>query len=89
MKLVMEFKMTYPSYCCPECGEQIGWTGKFFQFIRIPLHQCKKPYKPKIRIDSSGASEWVNIAEFYFSDEGQKFLKETSEFVKRHNKKID
>jgi hypothetical protein len=33
--------MTHPSYCCPKCGAQIGWTGRFFQFLRIPLHRCK------------------------------------------------
>ena len=41
-------RMTHPSYCCPKCGEQIGWTGRFFQFIRVPLHRCKKPYKVKV-----------------------------------------
>lgn len=81
--------MTHPSYCCPKSGEQIGYIGRFFQFLRVPLHKCKKPYEPKIRIDNSGASEWVNSAEFYLSDEGQKFLKETSEFAKRHIKKND
>ena len=81
--------MTHPSYCCQKCGEQIGWIGRFFQSIRVPLHRCKKPYEPKIRIDSSGASEWVNSAEYFLSDEGQKFLKETSEFAKRHMKKDD
>ena len=81
--------MTYPFEYCQECGEQIGWIGRFFQFLRIPLHRCKKPYEPKIRIDSSGASTWVNSAEYFLSDEGQKFLKETSEFAKRHIKKND
>jgi hypothetical protein len=47
----------------------------------------KKPYKPKIRIDNSGASEWVNIAEYFMSDEGQEFLKKSNEFAKRHIKK--
>jgi len=64
--------MTYPSYCCPKCGEQIGYIGRFFQFLRIPLHRCKKkPYKPKIRIDNSGASTWVNSAEYFLSEEGK------------------
>lgn len=35
-------QMTHPSYCCPKCGEQIGYIGRFFQFLRIPLHRCKK-----------------------------------------------
>jgi len=80
--------MTHPSYCCPKCGEQIGWTGRFFQFIRIPLHRCeKKPYKVKVRIDNSGASEWVNIGEYFLIDEGREFLIEMSEFAKRNIKK--
>jgi hypothetical protein len=49
----------------------------------------KKPYKPKIRIDNSGASTWVNMVEFYLSDEGKEFLKKMSEFAKRHIKKND
>jgi len=82
--------MTYPSYCCPKCGDMIGWTGRFFQFLRIPLHRCeKKPYKPKIVIDNSGASTWVNSAEFYLSEEGREFIKEMNEFAKRHIKKND
>jgi hypothetical protein len=28
--------MTHPSYCCPKCGEQIGYIGRFFQFLRVP-----------------------------------------------------
>jgi len=82
--------MRYPFEYCQQCGEQIGWIVRFFQFLRIPLHRCKKkPYKPKIVIDNSGASTWVNSAEYFLSDEGQKFLKETSEFAKRHIKKDD
>jgi hypothetical protein len=34
--------MTYASYRCQKCGDMIGWAGRFFQFLRIPLHQCKK-----------------------------------------------
>jgi hypothetical protein len=80
--------MIYPSYCCQKCGEPIGWIGRFFQFLRIPLHRCeKKPYKVKVRIDNSGASEWVNIGEYFLSDEGREFLKEMSEFAKRNIKK--
>lgn len=67
----------------------IGWTGRFFQFLRIPLHRCEKPYKPKIQIDNSGASTWVNSAEYFMSDEGQEFLKKSNEFAKRHIKKND
>jgi hypothetical protein len=82
--------MTHPSYCCQKCGEQIGWTGKFFQFLRIPLHRCeetKKPYKVKIEVTESGTSRWVNSNEYFLSDEGKEFLKEMSEFSKRHIKK--
>jgi hypothetical protein len=82
--------MTHPSYCCQKCGEQIGWTGRFFQFLRISSHRCeetKKPYKVKVRIDNSGASEWVNIGEYFLSDEGREFLKKMSEFAKRNKRK--
>ena len=84
--------MRYPFEYCQECGEQIGWTGRFFQFLRIPLHKCydpNKPYKPRIVVHDCGASEWVNSTEYFLSDEGQKFLKETSEFAKRYIKKND
>jgi hypothetical protein len=33
--------MTYASYRCQKCGAQIGYIGRFFQFLRIPLHRCK------------------------------------------------
>lgn len=29
--------MKYPSYCCQECGEMIGWLGRI-----LHLHKCKK-----------------------------------------------
>ena len=29
--------MTYPSYCCKKCGEQIGWLGRVLRFT----HGCK------------------------------------------------
>jgi len=80
----------YPSYCCQKCGEQIGWTGRFFQFIRVPLHRCeetKKPYKAKIEVSECGASRWVNSTEYFMSEEGKEFLKEMNEFAKRHIKK--
>jgi hypothetical protein len=32
--------MKYPSYCCQNCGENIGWIGKFL-FIGI-FHKCGK-----------------------------------------------
>lgn len=47
----------------------------------------KEPYKPEIKIDSSGASTWVNIAEYFLSDEGREELKKMSEFAKRHIEK--
>ena len=48
----------------------------------------KKPYKPEIKIDSSGASTWVNDAEYFLSDEGREELKKMSEFAKRHIEKL-
>ena len=73
--------MTNPSYCCPKCGEQIGWLGRFFNFFIPNYHRCeRKPYKPKIRIDNSGASEWVNRAEYFLSDEGTEHLKKMNKF---------
>jgi len=80
----------YPPYCCQKCGEQIGWIGRFFQFIRVPLHRCeetKKPYKAKIEVSECGASRWVNSTEYFMSGEGEEFIKEMSEFAKRHIKK--
>lgn len=47
----------------------------------------KKPYKPEIKIDSSGASTWVNDAEYFLSDEGREELKKMSEFAKRQMEK--
>ena len=47
----------------------------------------KKPYKHKIRIDASGASEWVNMGEYFLSDEGEEVLKNLSEFAKRNMRK--
>jgi len=82
--------MTHTSYRCQKCGEQIGWVGRFFQFLRVPLHRCeetKKPYKVKVRIDNFGASEWVNSLEYFLSEEGKEFLKEMNEFAKQHIKK--
>ena len=26
----------YPSYCCQNCGELIGWIGRI-----MPFHKCK------------------------------------------------
>ena len=36
-------KSKYPSYCCQECGEPIGWLGRFIEFIYCGLikHNCK------------------------------------------------
>ena len=81
--------MIYPFYCCQKCGEQIGWIGRFFQFLRVPLHRCetKKPYKPKIVVHDCKASEWVNSNEYFLSEEGREFLKEMGEFAKRNIKR--
>jgi len=34
--------MTYkfPSWCCQQCGESIGWLGRFFSYI-LPFHPFK------------------------------------------------
>jgi len=31
----------YPSSCCQKCGDQIGWLGRFFQALGLPLHKCQ------------------------------------------------
>ena len=31
----------HPSYCCPKCGEQIGWLGGFFNFFIPNYHRCE------------------------------------------------
>jgi hypothetical protein len=38
----------FPSWCCQECGEPIGWLGRFFSYV-LPFrpfkHVCKSdPY---------------------------------------------
>ena len=30
----------YPSYCCQWCGNQIGWTGRFLEWIFGRMHKC-------------------------------------------------
>ena len=35
-------KVKHPSYCCPNCGEQIGWLGRFFNFFIPNYHRCVK-----------------------------------------------
>lgn len=46
-----------------------------------------EPYKPKIKIYPEGGSIWENSNEYFFTDEGRKFLKEMNEFAKQHIKK--
>jgi hypothetical protein len=43
-----------------------------------------KPYKPKIRIENSGASCWENLNEYFFSKEGREFLKEMNKLFNEH-----
>ena len=31
----------FPSYCCQRCGDQIGWLGRAFQAVGLPLHTCR------------------------------------------------
>jgi hypothetical protein len=45
-----------------------------------------KSYKPKIRIDTSGASCWENMNEYFFS-EGKEFLEEMNKFFNEHKSK--
>lgn len=37
------FKSKYPNYCCQKCGAQIGWLGRFIEYItyKIISHNCK------------------------------------------------
>jgi hypothetical protein len=58
-----------------------GYGKEYESKLRI------KVYKPKIVIRDSGASEWVNSAEYFLSEEGQEFLKKSSEFAKRYIEK--
>jgi|688.fasta_scaffold433439_2 hypothetical protein len=60
-----------------------GYGEEYESKLRI------KVYKPKIVIRDSGASEWVNSAEYFLSEEGQEFLKKSSEFAKRYIEKND
>lgn len=34
-KVTSVVKSQYPNYCCQECGENIGYLGRFFQKITI------------------------------------------------------
>lgn len=84
--------MTHPSYCCPKCGEKIGYIGRFFQFIRIPLHKCydpNKPYKPRIVLDNFGGSRWVNVNEYFRSEKGKKLLDDMDGISKQNINKND
>ena len=40
-RLTRATSMPYPSYCCPRCGEQIGWVGRFFNAIIPGWHKCR------------------------------------------------
>ena len=41
--------MTYPSYCCQKCGEQIGWLGRLIGAALPDWHRCqfKKAMRPQ------------------------------------------
>ena len=84
--------MRYPFEYCQECGEQIGWIGRFFQFIRIPLHKCydpNKPYKGRIVLDNFGGSRWVNVNEYFRSEKGKKLLDNMTGISRQHIKNED
>lgn len=42
--------MKYPSYCCQDCGEAIGWLGLLLNKIYIPIHSCPKAKKIHLKI---------------------------------------
>ena len=54
------------------------------EFLKLTGGTKMKPYKPKIRIDTSGASCWENMNEYFFSDEGKEFLKGMNKFAKQN-----
>jgi hypothetical protein len=33
----------FPSWCCQICGDPVGWLGRIFQFLHVPIHRCDKP----------------------------------------------
>lgn len=35
-----EKQKPYPAWCCDGCGAPIGYLGRFFQWLRLPLHRC-------------------------------------------------
>ena len=40
----MKKNKVFPSWCCQECGEHIGWIGRFFQAIIPRYHKCPDPH---------------------------------------------
>lgn len=34
--------MTFPSWCCQQCGAPVGWLGRI-----LPFHACPPPPKPE------------------------------------------
>ncbi len=55
-----------------------GYGAEYESKLRV------KAYKPKIVISDSGAARWANSAEYFLSEEGQEFLKKSSEFADRY-----
>jgi len=43
VKIIRPNKTKFPSYCCQNCGEPIGWLGRFIEYIYCGLikHECK------------------------------------------------
>jgi len=35
--------VAWPAWCCQTCGEVIGYVGRFFQWLCVPLHKCGDP----------------------------------------------
>ncbi len=41
----------YPSWCCQECGEPIGWLGRFLELLTIAKwHKCDSKFR--VGVDS-------------------------------------
>ena len=38
-RMKLSEQKTWPSWCCPQCGDPIGWFGRIFSFLRFkPFH---------------------------------------------------
>ncbi len=53
--------MSHPSYCCQRCGESIGWLGRLWQALRLPIHQCPIHYRFPVFIPGDGTERFIVI----------------------------